>query len=387
MIGGFVMPSNTVNWLWIGNRPAIDPSPGSNVTQAQLNAAGMSGYSVTGPARIAPVAVTGTTTASGGQQVFTAPFNAPGGFVSQFSFDSPSTPGTVTGQTIQATFRGDITLTLPDGSTSSQVATIVQMANGDLFLRPNAQFLPTWDGISALQTITINQATPFANNTVLNSVISFSPDIFDIMIPCFSAGTLIDTANGPRPVEHLKVGDLVRTADHGMQPIRWIGQRHLQACALEQAPELCPVQIAPGAFGPNQPAMPLRVSPQHRMLVRSRIARRMFEAEEVLVAAAQLVGLPGITEVAPQEVTYLHLLFDRHEVIFANGTPSESLYPGPMALKSLGARALHEILTLFPDLAQFDSFRLQPARPLVRGRQGRSMAERHLKNAVDLLVA
>lgn len=72
--------------------------------------------------------------------------------------------------------------------------------------------------------------------------------------------------------------------------------------------------------------------------MRSRIAARMFETEEVLVAAAQLVGLPGITTAPPQAVTYLHLLFDRHEVVFANGAPSESLYPGPVALKSRGAR-------------------------------------------------
>lgn len=148
------MPTSTVNWLWIGNVSAIDTTPGTNVTQTQLNAAGMSGYSVTGPASIAPVAVTGSTVASGGTQVFTAPFNPVGGFVSQFSFDSPTTPGTVSGLTIQTTFRGDITITLPDGSTSTQVATIVQMSNGDVFLRPNAQFLPTWDGITALQTIT-----------------------------------------------------------------------------------------------------------------------------------------------------------------------------------------------------------------------------------------
>ncbi len=381
------MPTSTVNWLWIGTVPRIDATPTSNVTQAQLNAAGMSGYSVTGPARIAPVAVTGSTVANGGAQVFTAPFNTVNGFVSQFSFDSPTTPGTITGQTIQTTFRGDITLTLPDGSTSTQVATIVQMANGDLFLRPNAQFLPTWDGITALQTITITQATPFPSNTVLNSVISFSPDIFDVVIPCFTAGTLIETATGPRPVEDLRVGDLIRTADHGLQMLRWIGRRALLAPALEADPQLCPVAIAPGALGPNLPAAQLMVSGQHRMLVRSRIAARMFEVEEVLVAAAQLVGLPGITLAPPQAVTYLHLLFDQHEVVFANGAPSESLYPGPVALKSLGARAVEEILQLFPDLAQCDSFRLHPARPLVRGRQGRHMAERHLKNAVSLLAA
>lgn len=380
------MPS-TVNWLWIGNVSPIDATPATNVTQAQLNASGMNGYSVTGNNQIAAVAVTGSTTNSGGSQVFAVPFNPVNGTVSQFSFDSPTTTGTVSGLTIQTTFRANITITLPDGTTSNQVATIVQMSNGDIFLRPNANFVAYWSGIDALQSITINQTTPFANNTVLNSEISFNPDIFDLEITCFTAGTLIETATGPRPVESLQVGDLIRTADHGLQPLRWIGRRDLLAPALEANPQLCPVAIAPGALGLNQPSQPLMVSPQHRMLVRSRIAARMFEAEEVLVAAAHLVGLPGITLAQPEAVTYLHLLFDQHEVIFANGAPSESLYPGPIALKSMGARAVAEILELFPDLAQCDSFRLHPARPLVRGRQGRHMAERHRKNAVSLIAA
>ena len=380
------MPS-TVNWLWIGNVSPIDATPATNVTQAQLNASGMNGYSVTGNNQIAAVAVTGSTTNSGGSQVFTAPFNPVNGTVSQFSFDSPTTTGTVSGLTIQTTFRANITITLPDGTTSNQVATIVQMSNGDIFLRPNANFVAYWSGIDALQSITIYQTTPFANNTVLNSEISFNPDIFDLEITCFTAGTLIETGTGPRPVESLQVGDLIRTADHGLQPLRWIGRRDLLAPALKANPQLCPVAIAPGALGLNQPSQPLMVSPQHRMLVRSRIAARMFEAEEVLVAAAHLVGLPGITLAQPDAVTYLHLLFDQHEVIFANGAPSESLYPGPIALKSMGARAVAEILELFPDLAQCDSFRLHPARPLVRGRQGRHMAERHLKNAVSLIAA
>jgi hypothetical protein len=382
------MPTSTVNWLWIGNLPAIDSTASSNVTQSQLNAAGMNDYSVTGPGHIAPVAVTGTTTSSGGAQVFTAPFNQTNNFLSQFSFDSPTTPGTISGQTIQTTFRGDITITLPDGSTSGQVATIVQMTNGDLFLRPNANYLPDWDGINALRSITINQATPFPNNTVLNAVISFDPDIFDIEIPCFTAGTLIRTRDGLRAIESLAVGDLVETADHGAQALRWIGTRSLSSAELAASAHLRPVRIAAGALGPGQPEREMHVSPQHRMLVRSRIAQRMFETDEVLVAACHLIGLPGITrDDSLRPVTYVHLMFDRHEILFADGAPSESLYPGPMAMRALGNEAAQEILALFPELAILDSGWLRPARVLVPGRRGRQMAERHLRNHTALLAA
>ncbi|HMO70495.1 MAG TPA: Hint domain-containing protein [Paracoccaceae bacterium] len=381
------MPESTVNWLWIGNRPAIDPTPNTNVTATQLEAAGMNGYTVTGPARIAPVAVTGTTTNTAQGAVFTAPFNAVGGFTSRFSFDSPSTSGPVSNLTIQTTFRGNVTITLPDGSTTTQVATIVQMSNGDIFLRPNANFLPAGDGITALRSITTDTATPFPNNTVLNSVISFNPDIFDIEIPCFAAGTMITTPTGERAVETLAPGDLVLTLDHGAQSVRWIGRRHLPGSALVAQPHLAPVRIAAGALGLDLPVRDMKVSPQHRVMVRSRIAERMFETEEVLVAAKHLVGLPGITqEPAAAGVTYVHFLCDRHEVVFAEGARVESLYAGPMALRALGPAA-EEILAIFPELREFGGTGLHPVRPLVRGRQGRHLAERHVRNAVALQSA
>lgn len=382
------MPTSTVNWLWIGTIPVIDATPASNVTQAQLDAAGMTGFTAFGPSQIAPVAVTGSTTGSGGQQVFTAPFNRVNNFTSQFSFDSPTTTGVVAGQTIAATFRADVQITLPDNSVVSQVATMVQMANGDVFLRPNAQFVADWAGIDSLRSITITQATPFPTNTVLNSTISFNPNIFDIEVPCFTAGTLIATPEGPRPVEALKVGDLVLTADHGPQAIRWIKARRVHRWALSAAERLRPVRIKAGALGAGIPETDLLVSQQHRMLVRSRIAERMFEEAEVLVAAKHLIGLPGIAlaeDVA--EVTYLHFLCDRHEVVFANGAPTESLYAGPVAMKALGDAAVAEILGLFPELGQMGSYGLTPARVLVKGREGRSMAERHAKNAMALLAA
>lgn len=382
------MPTSTVNWLWIGNLPLVDSSPATNVSQAQLDAAGMNGYTAFGPGQLAPVAVTGTTTASGTAQVFTAPFNPTNNFTSQFSFDSPSTAGTVANQTVSSFFRGDVSIELPDGSHVNQVATMVQMANGDIFLRPNASYVADWSGITGVRSITVTQATPFAQNTVLNSVISFAPNIFEIEIPCFTLGTLIATPAGLRAVDSLRVGDLVQTADHGAQVVRWINQRRIGAAALALLPQLRPIRIKAGALGEGCPQADLVVSPQHRMLVRSKVALRMFDAGEVLVAAKHLLGLPGIAVAEDlAEVTYVHFLCDQHEVVFANGAPTESLYAGPMTLHALGEAAVAEIMQIFPDLAQLDSFRLSPARPLVRGSDGRHMAARHLKNSMDLLAA
>ncbi|MFB2531252.1 Hint domain-containing protein [Paracoccus sp. p3-h83] len=203
--------------------------------------------------------------------------------------------------------------------------------------------------------------------------------------PCFTAGTLIDTPQGPRLIETLVPGDLVLTCDHGAQPLRWIGRRHFTRDQLASLPHLRPIRISAGALGGGCPSRDLVVSPQHRVLVRSPIAQRMFSAPEVLVAARHLCALDGV-DVLPcgAGVSYLHLMFDRHEVILSNGAATESLYPGPEALRALGPAARHEVLTIFPELG-FPGACPQPARALIAGRKGRSLVRRHAANSRSLV--
>ncbi|WP_439143571.1 Hint domain-containing protein [Planktotalea sp.] len=143
---------------------------------------------------------------------------------------------------------------------------------------------------------------------------------------CFTAGTKIEVAHGETVnVEDLAQGDMVMTADHGLQPVRWIGTKTIAAAHLAAQGNLRPIRISAGALGDDLPERDLLVSPQHRMLVRSWIAQRMFDENEVLVAAKHLLALDGI-DVADDvhEVTYVHFLCDTHEVVFANGALSES---------------------------------------------------------------
>lgn len=215
----------------------------------------------------------------------------------------------------------------------------------------------------------------------------FTNDRFDTTVGvCLTAGSLVDTPDGPRRVETLAVGDAVLTLDRGAQPLRWIGRRRLGARELAANPRLRPIRIAAGALGPGLPARALRVSAQHRMLLRSRIAGRMYAADEVLVAAVHLTDIPGICrDAAALEVVYIHLMFDRHEILFAEGAPTESLYLGPMARQALPEAALEELLTLFPALA--DAGRLpDPARTLARGRRARKLVARHRDHARPLLA-
>ncbi|SIS57616.1 Hint domain-containing protein [Paracoccus saliphilus] len=207
------------------------------------------------------------------------------------------------------------------------------------------------------------------------------------LVVCFAGGTMLETASGPVPVEELQVDDMVHTRDNGLQPIRWIGSRKLSMAGLQASPNLRPIRIQAGAIGKDIPESDLTVSPQHRVLVRSKIAQRMFSTDEVLVAAKHLLELNGI-QIAEDvtEVEYFHILFDRHEVVFSNGAETESLHTGPQALKSLNAAAREEIFTLFPELREKSSEDCRPsARILISGRQGRKLAMRHNKNSRELV--
>ncbi|WP_120501082.1 Hint domain-containing protein [Roseovarius sp. EL26] len=205
-------------------------------------------------------------------------------------------------------------------------------------------------------------------------------------IACFTAGTLIATADGAKPVEEIRLGDLVLTMDCGLQPVRWIGARGLSERDLYDRPELRPVLIRQGALGDGYPAQDLKVSPQHRILIRSRIAKRMFGHMEVLIPAIKLLDIDGVEQCdGSEDVAYFHLMFDMHQVIFSNGQPSESLYAGQEALKSLQLSAYLELLTLFPEL-QGKGHRPPPARAFVKKTaQISSLLSRHKKNDQPLL--
>lgn len=202
---------------------------------------------------------------------------------------------------------------------------------------------------------------------------------------CFAAGTLIQTALGDIAIEHIQVGDLIHTKDHGLQPVRWIGSHRLGAADLINEPKLRPIRIRADALGHGLPAQDLLVSPQHRILIRSKIAQKMFGTDEVLVAAKQLVILEGIDVVDDiQEVTYFHMLFTQHEIVWSNGAETESLYTGPEALKALGPAAVEEIHAIFPEMSE-PGYVPEPARLLTSGRMARKMSLRHQQNNKPLV--
>ncbi|WP_422048910.1 Hint domain-containing protein [Shimia sp.] len=171
-------------------------------------------------------------------------------------------------------------------------------------------------------------------------------------VVCFARGTQIATSEGEVAIETLSVGDKVMTKDNGAQPIRWIGNRHISAEELEKHPNLKPVRISAGALGPDMPKRDLVVSPQHRIFVSSKIAERMFGKSEVLIAAKKLTMFKGIDVVEdnPDGVSYYHFLCENHELVWSEGTVTETLFTGTEALKSLSPEARDEIFAIFPEL-------------------------------------
>ncbi|MEM6340412.1 MAG: Hint domain-containing protein, partial [Pseudomonadota bacterium] len=191
---------------------------------------------------------------------------------------------------------------------------------------------------------------------------SFTSDNTGVV--CFAAGTLIMTDKGERPVERLRVGDRIATYDNGFQPLAMIASRRLAQADLTAHPHLKPIEIKPGALNGDRG---LIVSPQHAILVKR-------HGDEALIRARQLARLRGGNVRVMQgcrSVTYVHLIFEDHQIVFANGRPAESFYPGPRALAALDVAARTEFETLFPGLwvAQkpgFDPAMPRPARGPIR---------------------
>ncbi|WP_136635196.1 Hint domain-containing protein [Pseudooceanicola onchidii] len=181
---------------------------------------------------------------------------------------------------------------------------------------------------------------------------------------CFLRGTRILTPDGEVPVHKLKIGDMVVTHDGGVQPIRWIG-----CSAATATGKLAPIRFAPGTVGNHSALM---VSPQHRLYVTGWQAELFMGEEDCLVPAYGFVNDRTVRRIADgRDIEYWHILFDRHEVIFANGAPAESLLPGNIAMAALSDDLREEILTLFPTLPVQH---MDPARPMVPNRLAHAFA-------------
>lgn len=208
---------------------------------------------------------------------------------------------------------------------------------------------PTFDpatGVGESGTVTFFTD---ATQTTVAGTLSFAE--IENVIPCFTPGTLIETPRGEVPVESLREGDRVITRDNGIQEIRWVGNRTLSRDELALNPSLKPILIKAGSLGQGLPERDMVVSPQHRLLIAGDRTQLYFDESEVLVAAKHLVNNGAIQTLETLRTTYIHFMFDRHEVVLSDGAWTESFQPGDQTLGAMGQEARDEIVALFPELA------------------------------------
>ena len=177
----------------------------------------------------------------------------------------------------------------------------------------------------------------------------------DFLCVSFARGTMITLATGQqRAIEELRAGDKILTRDHGAQPIRWIGSTTLRAVGA-----FAPVVIVAGTLGN---AGDLIVSQHHRMFLYQRERRAGMATSELLVQAKHLVDGERIFLRESGFVDYFSLVFDHHEIIYAEGVPAESLMVNDATLNRLPAALSADVKARFPKLSQVQHFGTEAGR-------------------------
>jgi hypothetical protein len=270
--------------------------------------------------------------------------------------------------TTELTFRSALrTASLPNAGLEGFRVDILNSSGGVVATQ---SFFPTTTGWTnySMPVDFQSAGTYTVRFTELGSNDSLGAIIDDVsMLVCFTAGTLIDTAKGPRAVEALAVGDLIWTLDAGLQPLRWIGQRHVMQAELQADASLRPVVFEAGALGDGLPLRRMAVSPQHRLCRGNWRTELYFGEPEVLVPALSLINGTSVRQAEPDAaVTYVHFLLDGHQIVRSDGALTESFFPSRLALTGLDRAARIEVLRLFPDLESLSLAYPHTARPVLR---------------------
>ncbi|KAJ55106.1 hemolysin-type calcium-binding protein [Actibacterium mucosum KCTC 23349] len=185
-----------------------------------------------------------------------------------------------------------------------------------------------------------------AENSSVQTYYEHQPNVI-----CFAADTRIATPEGVKQVQDLSEGDMVLTKDDGPQPICWTGRRRITGARMYAMPHMRPIRIRASALGEYRPEGDLLVSPMHRVLLQGKSAEMLYGESEVLVSARDLLNDRSIAvDYTLREVTYVHLMLERHQILFANGVESESFHPADTSLDVLDPDQRDLLLKLYPSV-------------------------------------
>ena len=194
-------------------------------------------------------------------------------------------------------------------------------------------------------------------------------------IICFASGTQIAAPHGPRLIEDIEVGDTLCTLTGGLTRVEWRSRSQHSAGDLAANPKLAPVCIKAGAFGHGLPDRDLLLSRQHRVLLRSRVARRMFGSFDVFVPCHTLLPCQGVFMSEAEAIDYHHVLTDKHSVLLANSLPCESL----LMAEHLARVCCQKERTVLEALLTAQKVDATPAHRILSNTESRGLLERLLK--------
>ncbi|MEO6842281.1 MAG: tail fiber protein [Bradyrhizobium sp.] len=297
--------TRTLTWQVTDGNGNVGPTVTTTIDITAVNNAPSLGgvptaanFAYSGPAVVlAPnISVTDpdNTTLAGVTVALTGGFTGDGDIL---GFDASGT--TIFGRYTQSTG----TLTLTGADTLADYQRVLRTLTFD-----TANADPTDHGADPTRIITFT-----ANDGSSSQNLGVASETIDLT-PCYCPGTLIRTACGQKPVEQLKVGDNVMTASGEARPVKWIGRRSYAGRFVMGRKDILPVCIKAGALDENVPKRDLWISPHHAMYL-----------DGVLIEARDLInGVSVVQAERADRVEYFHIELDSHDVIIAEGAPSES---------------------------------------------------------------
>jgi hypothetical protein len=200
--------------------------------------------------------------------------------------------------------------------------------------------------------------------------------VSDAALPlCLGGEVQVQTDCGTCAARDICPNSKVLTRDNGVQEVLWVGKRVVDFDAEAEMIDHRPIIFETGSVDGINPTAPIRLSPQHRVLIRGWRAEFYFGEREILVPAKALVNGRTIRVDADcRSIEYVHLLFRKHEVILADGLPVESLFLGEIAKGVAGKELKREIFDIFPELTHLADKMLM-ARPAARVTEARILSQ------------